>query len=309
MQVPLAPGARPPDATLWLRAADGVRLRGGLWRGGDRGLALLLTGRTEFLEKAAIPAGALVERGFSVASLDWRGQGLSDRLLPDPRRGHVGDFDEYGQDLAALLAHPEVAALRPVRLVLAHSMGGPVALAASRSGALGRVPIVLSAPMLGVAFGPAMRVAAWAMSGGAALLGRLDRWPPFGEMATPYVLSDTASAEDNLLTGDAAVFDWMVEALRADPRLALAMPTLGWFRAALAAMAAEAASGAVPVPGLMLWGTREAVVDIAALRAGAARLGLERAEVADGRHELLIEAGPVRAEAWAAIDAFLGRTL
>jgi alpha-beta hydrolase superfamily lysophospholipase len=52
-------------------------------------------------------------------------------------------------------------------------------------------------------------------------------------------------------------------------------------------------------------GSREAVVDQAAVRAGAARLGLELVLIEGGRHEVLIEAEPMRSRAWAAIDRFL----
>ncbi|MEM0945386.1 MAG: alpha/beta hydrolase, partial [Pseudomonadota bacterium] len=93
--VALPPGARPWDRGFRVEAADGVGLRAALWQGGDRGLAVLLSGRTEFMEKMALPATALVERGFSVASLDWRGQGLSDRLAEPAHMGHVARFSDY----------------------------------------------------------------------------------------------------------------------------------------------------------------------------------------------------------------------
>ena len=135
MQVPPAPGARALDETLWLAADDGVGLRAGMWRGGER-LALLLTGRTEFLEKAVIPAAELVARGYTVASLDWRGQGHSDRLIDPPQKGHVGDFADYRRDLAALLAAPELSGFGPPALTLAHSMGAAIALESRRDGEL-----------------------------------------------------------------------------------------------------------------------------------------------------------------------------
>jgi lysophospholipase len=301
--VPLPPGGAAWDAALALEACDGVRLRGALWRGGGRGLAVLLQGRTEFLEKLAIPAAALRARGFAVAALDWRGQGLSERRAEPPLKGHVGDFAEYERDLAALLAAPEVAAAGPVRLVLAHSMGAAVALGARASGRLAPGPLVLSAPMLGIAMPRAMRLAARATVCAARRLGRLDRWPPLGAVDRPYVL--TARAEENVLTADRAVFAWMAGALRAEPRLAVAMPSLAWFAAAEARMAALRRMGPLEAPALCLLGTEEAVVDAGAVRAGAARLGARLVEIAGARHEPLVEAEPMRGRAWGAIDAFL----
>jgi len=306
MGVPLAPGALAPDAVLPLAAADGVRLRGAVWRGGDRGLALLLQGRTEFVEKAAIPAAALVARGFSVATLDWRGQGLSERPVTPPEKGHVGDFREYGHDLAALLDAPEVAALGPVRMTLAHSMGGTVALESIGPGIPARAPLVLSAPMLGIAMARPLQLATRVLARAARRIGCGEAWPPVWRPARPYVAA--VEFGDNDLTGDRAVFDWLRTALAAEPRLALGTPTLGWLDAAGAAMARIARRGALAGPALCLLGDAERVVDPGAVRRGCARLGAACTEIAGGRHELLVEADPVRAEAWRQIDRFLAES-
>ncbi len=158
----LPPGGIAWDQTLTLEASDGVRLRGALWRGangdGSRGLVLLLNGRTEFIEKCAVAAAALVARGFAVASLDWRGQGLSQRLTDTPLKGHVGKFTDYHLDLAALMAHREVAALPGPRLILAHSMGGTIGLGAIKRGLVAPGAVITSAPMLGINLRPSRRI-------------------------------------------------------------------------------------------------------------------------------------------------------
>ncbi len=298
----LPPGGIAWDETLELEAADGVRLRGAIWRGGSRGLVLLLSGRTEFLEKCALPAAALVARGFAVASLDWRGQGRSQRLIDPPLKGHVGRFTDFHLDLAALTAHPAVADIAGRRLMLAHSMGGAIGLGAVARGQIAPNAAILSAPMLGIAMTPVTRLVSRATLRIARLLGKMDGWPPFGPVDEPYVFT---GFEGNLLTGDRAVFDWMVAALRRDPALQLAMPTLGWMDAAFAEMAWLARQGPLDCPGLFLLGSREQVVDPLAMRAGAARLGAELVEIESARHEVLIEAEPMRGKAWTAIDRFL----
>jgi alpha-beta hydrolase superfamily lysophospholipase len=62
-------------------------------------------------------------------------------------------------------------------------------------------------------------------------------------------------------------------------------------------------------PVLCLVGTAERVVDVAAIRRGAARIGARLAEIEGARHLLLAEAEPMRGAAWAAIDAFLEEVL
>ena len=41
----------PGGRAVWLRTEDGVRIRVGLWRGGEKGTVVLLPGRTEYIEK------------------------------------------------------------------------------------------------------------------------------------------------------------------------------------------------------------------------------------------------------------------
>ncbi len=299
----LPPGGRAWDETLAFDASDGVALRGALWRAeGGRGLVIMLQGRTEFLEKYCVPAAELVARGFAVASLDWRGQGQSARLTQNPLKGHVERFADYHVDLAALLAQPAVVELAGPRLMLAHSMGGAIGLGAALRGQVRPAAMIVTAPMLGIAMTPIQRRLARLLVPLARALGLRQRWPPVPGASEPYVFS---GFEDNLLTGHRAVFDWMVEALRRDPALRLAMPTLGWFEAAAEEMAWLAGRGSADVPGLCLLGSEERVVDPTAARAGAARHGMEFIEIAGARHELLVAAEPERSAAWAAIDRFL----
>lgn len=320
--LPLAPGARAWDETLSLKAASwgdveavirtveegedpGVTLRAAIWRaeGPSQGLALLLPGRTEFLEKAAITAAGLVERGFDVASLDWRGQGLSDRLVEPGLKGHVESFRAYELDLAALLAAPEVAACGPVRVVLAHSMGASVALGARSRGILPAVPIVLSAPLVEIALRPPVWAASVLTIAVARMAGTLDRWPPGRGHEVPYVLQ--AEARGNLLTHDRAVWDWLGLAAREAPELAIAMPTLAWLDAALSWADEAKRLAPWPAPALAIVGTGDAVIDRAAVAALAERIGAGLHEIEGARHEPFIEAAAMRAEAWAAVDRFL----
>ena len=52
----------------------------------------MFPGRAEFIEKYFEVVRDARARGFAVAMLDWRGQGLSERALPNARKGHVHDF-------------------------------------------------------------------------------------------------------------------------------------------------------------------------------------------------------------------------
>ncbi|MBK5925929.1 alpha/beta hydrolase, partial [Rhodobaculum claviforme] len=55
---------------VWLRTADGVRLRAAVWPGA-RGTVLLFPGRTEVVEKYGDVIARLVAAGWGVLTLDW----------------------------------------------------------------------------------------------------------------------------------------------------------------------------------------------------------------------------------------------
>ena len=88
----------------WISASDGVRLRVGLWnRDAKGGTVLLFPGRTEYIEKYGRAAAHFADCGYATLVLDWRGQGLSDRLTTDAMAGHVHEFADYQRDVAAMV--------------------------------------------------------------------------------------------------------------------------------------------------------------------------------------------------------------
>jgi len=92
----------PEDAvTRTVTTPDGVELRFARWAPppGRKGTVCLFQGRAEFIEKYFETVRDLRARGFAVATLDWRGQGLSQRSLRNSRKGYVRDFSDYDVDL------------------------------------------------------------------------------------------------------------------------------------------------------------------------------------------------------------------
>ena len=81
-----------------VRTPDGVNLRYARFppnRSPVRGTIIVVHGRTEFIEKYFETVNDLRRRGFAVLVFDARGQGGSDRLLTNRRKGHVRDFADY----------------------------------------------------------------------------------------------------------------------------------------------------------------------------------------------------------------------
>ena len=118
----------------------------GVWPRGDRGTILLFPGRTEYIEKYAHTAAAFGAQGYATLAVDWRGQGLSDRLLADARVGHVGQMCDYQLDVAAMREVAQAQELPRPYFLVAHSMGGCIGLRSLHAG-LAVNAAMFSAPM------------------------------------------------------------------------------------------------------------------------------------------------------------------
>lgn len=289
---------------LWVHARDGTRLRLGLWPAdpaGMRGAVLLFPGRTEYLEKYGATATALAARGLATLAVDWRGQGLADRPLPDRRNGHIAHFAEYQDDVATMTAAAARLGLpRPWRL-LAHSMGGAIGLRALLNGLEVRAAC-FTAPMWGIAMRAPVRWLAWALTAPRHLNG-LGRFYAPGTGPASYV--EATRFEDNMLTTDPDMYRMLQRQLRDHPELSLGGPSLGWVGEALREAAALARAPAPRLPALTLLGGNERIVDNDAARRMMARWpgGVLR-EFPGAEHEILMETPTRRAEAIAAAVAF-----
>lgn len=294
-----------PAHAFWAFCADGVRIRLVQMGQGVRGSVLVLPGRTEYAEKYARVAAALEAMGLGCLVVDFRGQGLSDRLIGDPRPGHVANFADYQADVhAALAALDELAMPKPLYL-LAHSMGGCIALRALIGGLFQPRAAVFSAPMWGILIPVLRRPAAWSMTLAARALGQGHRLTPGAGGSETYLLS--AGFDDNMLTTDRESFDWMCGQVAAVPELALGAPTLSWLEAALRETRALRRLPSPDVPVLTLLGSREKIVDSAAIIQRMERWRGGRLEqIAGAEHEILMEAPAMRARALALIAEQFG---
>lgn len=253
----VAPG---PDSgqAHWAMTSDGKRIRVGSWPlDKAKGTVLLFPGRTEYIEKYGITARELAGRGLATMAVDWRGQGLADRLLDDPLIGHVETFPDYQKDVAAMMrAARELGLPRPYFL-LAHSMGGCIGLRAVMEG-IGVQAAAFTGPMWGIYIKPQLRFIAGMMARTMPRLGRGTDLPP-GTGRDPYVL--TAPFKDNMLTGDAQMFDMMRDQINAHPELALGGPSYVWLREALAETAHLANRAAPSLPAVTWLGSNERIVN------------------------------------------------
>ena len=286
----LALGPEAVDA-VWLRADDGIRVRAALWPGGDKGTVFLFPGRSEYLEKYGRTAQAIQERGYTSLAIDWRGQGMADRLLRDPGIGHVKKFLDYQRDAAAFLAFAEARELPKPWFLLGHSMGGCIGLRTL----LGEHPFRaagFSAPMWGVRIAPKMTAIAHILPILATRLGLGGkRTPTTGRPS--YMLE--APFEGNLLTTDPDMWAYIVAQARAEERFRLGGPSLTWLAEAMSETRALVRAPRPDLPTYAAVGTLEKIVvadTVETVMATWTRGDFDWIEGAE--HELLMERPEIR---------------
>lgn len=288
-------------AAEWFVGAGGARLRAALFpaSGEARGSVVLSPGRTEPIEKYFEIVEMLSARGFTVLVHDWRGHGLSVRLLPDRRLGHAAGHADFMIDFQQLLAAFEGRLPRPW-IALGHSMGGCLTLLAMATGETRFSAAILTAPMLGLQTGAIPRPVARAV----AALAKL-----FGRAGAPAIKADAAPTpfEANILTHDRARYERNEALVAAHPDLALGAPTWGWLDFAFRATGVLARGPGVPritTPLTVLAAGEERLVDNAAIQRVTARIPDARlVEVPGAFHEILQETDQVQAVFWVEFDA------
>ena len=288
----------------FLEARGGVKIRYAVFRSKEReakGTVVLLQGRSECIEKYYETINDLTARGLWVATFDWRGQGGSDRLIAGNRAGHVARFSDYEADLSLFLEKIVLPDARLPFFIVAHSTGALVALSQAPDLENRIERMVLAAPFIALD-GQSMSQRK------ITIIARLASW--FGLGKRTFRKGDPAlDFPHNVVTSDARRFARNTAIYGEHPELSVSWPTARWLNQALATMAKVTHQDhltRIRIPTLLLCPTadtlvpRKAVGDLARIFR-AARL----IEIDGARHELFQEADRFRAQALAAIEAFI----
>jgi lysophospholipase len=303
--------APPEGEAAWFTGAGGAKLRAALFTpqgraagSQPRGTIVLSGGRTEVIEKYYEFIGECLDRGFVVLAHDWRGQGLSQRDLADPLKGHARGYKAYLDDFRALLGAYSTHLPRPW-VAVAHSMGGCLTLLAMAHGEDRFAGAVLSAPMLGIRT-PFPAVLSRLLTSVNLMVGQAGRYA-LGGAGKPF---DDAF-EGNVLTHDPVRHARAWSLIAAEPKLALGAPTWGWVDFGLRATAFLARPDAlreVTTPVVIVSAEDDKLVDSAAQAAAARHLPQGKFITVPGAyHEILMETDPMRNIFLRAFDALTGR--
>jgi len=296
--------------TGMLKTPDGVSIRFARWQppAGRRGTVVICQGRSEWIEKYFETVRDLRTRGFAVATLDWRGQGLSERALADRRKGYVRDFSDYDVDLETFMKEVVLPDCPPPIFAMGHSTGASILIRAAHRGHRWFDRMVLTAPLI------ALGGVDYAMGYGP-LIVRGMRMAGFGAMYIPK--ADTSVVESrpflgNILTSDPVRYARNAAILEAEPALAVGPPTVAWMDAAFRAMRAmqeRSYPAKIRQPMLIVAGGGDTVVSNTAIEDFASLLRAGSHLVIVGAlHEILMEQDRYRSQFWAAFDAFVPGT-
>jgi lysophospholipase len=288
---------------------DGAPLRFARWSettGACRGTVVIVSGRTEFIEKYFETIADLRRRGFAVAIMDLRGQGGSKRLLDNPLKGHVRHFRDYDYDLALFMKEVVIPNMPRPYLALGHSLGSHILM---RLAGIAECPferMILVGTMLDIS--PQQltmpKAAVRGFTEVAAGIGLSSLYLPLtrrGPMTDiPFELNEVTSDRERYIRATSVA--------AAAPELALGAPTIGWLRAALRSCATLAAvdyPARVRVPVLMVAAGRDTIVSTRAIEDFVPRVKLGTlALIGTSKHEVLQETDDIRGRFWASFDAY-----
>lgn len=287
---------------------DGVRIRYATWRTDStdgKGSVVVLGGRTEFVEKYHEAIEDLSGRGFDVYSMDWRGQGLSDRLLKDATKGYVDTYEHYYRDLELFLNNIVLTECRRPLIIMAHSMGANIVLHCLDrfNGAVDKA--VLLAPMVDVVTSPVPYTFAKWCSRFFVKIGMGDFKIPSLKHKDNY----RRPFHRNRMTHDRIRFERIRTVLNENSLLAVTSVTYGWLAATFNAIERIQEPGFLTdleTPLLMVAAGRDQVVCNLAIGNMASRLpSCELVTINGANHEILQECDGLRDQFWKAFDRFL----
>jgi lysophospholipase len=295
------PGSTPPPGGEgeWFRGAGGLRLRAAFWTPSTgvaatpHGTVVLSPGRTEPIEKYYEVIGNFLARGWCVLAHDWRGQGLSARLLPDRLKGHARAAEEFLDDYARMLDAFEARAPKPW-IMVGHSMGATLNLMTLQAGETRFAGAVLSSPMLRIKTG---KRSMWSVK-------LATKWNLRHGHGGEYVLGDPDDPfdhvfEEDALTSDRERYETWRQQLYACPHLAVGGPTWGWlgFGIDVGERALKPrALKAVRIPVAVVQAGDDERVWKQSSQWAAKRLPRGRyVEVAGAQHEVIMETDDLRA--------------
>ncbi len=296
----------PSSKSFYFYSEDGKKLRIALWNvNSSKGTILLQSGRTEFIEKYYEVIEAFISRGFCVALMDWRGQGLSERTNKNVRLGHIDSFKQYDRDLELTIEKIYVNLCPKPWIGFGHSMGGCLIISNLLKSIDTYDAIILSAPMLSMKVN---RLVKFLTKMICSLFPGIKRFP----IAKPTWDEEKGWKEEefinNNLTSDKYRFERNYRLISKEPNLGVRGISIGWAYEAIKRTDQFKRvdwKNKIPKPTLLLSAKNDNLVDANINEILLSPIPNVSIVSINGKHELFMEEDHIREEAWRAVDVFL----
>ena len=304
MQISISPKSNYPilegGNLNFATASDGCRVRFALWPEGRKGLIVFFNGRNEYLEKYNETYKKFQNLGYAIVALDWRGQGLSERVKKLEHLGYVRNFSEYQLDVEAVLAHAAVKRILGPRILVGHSTGGCIGLRTLKNKKFHFERAIFLAPLWGAL---PMQHLSYRISRLMVRAG-WDKKSPISPKFKPYIL--TTTPEKNCHTSDQIQFKRLQEIILADPRLSAGPATFGWISAVGDELMDLDKQKPLGIPHLVLLGQQDSLISQKAVKKKCnANKNCTLHIIPNARHELFIEKKEIVCSVWEKISSFL----
>ncbi|MBT5186608.1 MAG: alpha/beta hydrolase [Kordiimonadaceae bacterium] len=294
----------------YLTARDGVRLRVGFFPsfGDAKASILLLNGHREFLEKYTEFIGSFQRRGFNVYSMDYRGQGLSDKPLDNHNKSHNPDFSLLVEDINEFISRKiKSDTFNHPFYMVAHSMGAQLGLRYLHDHPGIFTKAVLMSPFTDLNYGlKYVGGLAKIFFKTAALIGFSEAFAP-GQVKNKDMVVHQYAIDQ--LTHDEQRYYSSVRATEHNPELFLGGVTFGWLKGAIDSMNIIKQSGymkTIKTPILCLLAGEENVVDnVSTLKLLQHVKNVSIEIIENSRHEIYRETDQVISILFGKIDNFL----
>ena len=293
-------------SAYWTAADDGLKIRVAHWPSSNsaKGTIFIFQGRTENIEKYGKAVAEFQKAGYGAFALDWRGQGLSDRLTDDRMLGHVGQYADYQKDVAAFLKAAQDLDLPKPWFLFGHSLGACVGLRALTEG----MPVsacVFSAPLWDINLPTLQRLGVWPLSWAAQRFGKGTAYAP-GTKGESYVL--TTDFDENRLTHDPEMYRYYQSVSENLEDQQVGGPSLQWLFQTLVETRRLSKVRSPDVPCLTFCGAEDSIVAIPAVRERMGKWHNGQLDlIPNARHDVLYETADIRDRVFGAIATHFGK--
>lgn len=294
----------------FIQTRDGVKIRIGFWPACNSAqttirTVVLMQGRASFMEKYHEMIKVLCLKGNNVWALDWRGQGLSSRILPNHHKLHIDSYDTYLQDFHEFMTEYVRPKQQNNLILLGHSMGGHLALRYLSEYQNIFDGAVLVAPMIDVKTGAYPKFLAKLVAQSACLIGCEDSYI-FGQ-GNYNPLHE--HFEGNYFTHDRQRYFAHRDLQVKNPGLVSGGGTYGWLQATFKSIQMLQQSNylkKIRIPLLLIAAGQEEIIDNSNLNHIVQNLLNCKVKIYEhSRHQIFMETDEILEQFWIDYELFI----